>query len=83
MRRRKRRRGSRADDVLAFCVPFEISCFEFSALYSNTGKATGHFLLPGCVLSYALNLFIRLYLLLPLGVTLLLGAASLFKIVFK
>lgn len=25
-------REGQADDVLAFCVPFEISCFEFSAL---------------------------------------------------
>lgn len=38
---------------------------------------------PVCVLSYALNLFIRLYRLLPLGVTVLLGAASLFEMVFK
>lgn len=48
---------SRADDVLAFCVPFEISCFEFSALYSNTGKATGHFLLPQLCLELCIKPF--------------------------
>lgn len=34
-------REDRADDVLAFCVPFGISCFEFSALKANTGEASG------------------------------------------